>query len=78
MSSPGGDPERDGQLEKRYKGLTMPLSADAMQALLDYIQHKPKDKFGSHAYQTGDEELIAREREKFRAFQEYFHVASEI
>ena len=56
----------------------MPLGAKAKQAMLDYIQNKPRDKFGSHDYETGGEELIAEEREKFRAFQTYFDVASEI
>jgi hypothetical protein len=66
------------QMEKLYKGLQIPLTAVAKQAMLDYIQEKPKEKFGKHEYETGDEELIAEEREKFRAFQTYFGVASEI
>ena len=66
------------QIEKLYNGLKMPLTPDAKQAMLDYIQRKPKDKFGSHTYETGDEELIAEERKKFRVFQEYFGVANEI
>jgi hypothetical protein len=66
------------QLEHLYAGLGMPLPAEAEQAMLDYIQNKPKNKFGSHDYQTGSERMIAEEREKFRAFQEHFDVASEI
>ncbi len=66
------------QLEKLYSALEMPLPTDARQAMIDYIENKPRNKFGSHDYEMGGEELIAEEREKFRAFQEYFGVASEI
>ena len=66
------------ELEKLYNGLEMSLPAEAKQAMLDYIRNKPKNKFGSHDYQTGSERMIAEEREKFRAFQEHFDVASEI
>ena len=68
----------DAQLENLYKGLNMPLPADAKQSMLDYIQNKPKNKFGSHDYEMGGEELIAEEREKYREFQRYFSVASEV
>jgi hypothetical protein len=70
--------DADGEFEKLYEGLGMSLPADAKQAMLDYIQNKPRDKFGGHEYETGGEELIAEEREKFRAFQAHFGVASEI
>jgi len=65
-------------MEKLYKGLEMSLPSDAKQAMLDYIQNKPRNKFGSHDYETGSAQMIAKEREKFRAFQAHFGVASEI
>jgi hypothetical protein len=66
------------QLERLYEGLEMSLPADAKRAMLDYIESKPKDKFGAHEYEMGDEHVIAEEREQFRAFQSYFGVASEV
>ena len=65
-------------LERLYKGLEMSLPADAKQAMLDYIENKPRNKFGHHDYQTGSDGMIAAEREKYRAFQAHFGVASEI
>jgi hypothetical protein len=66
------------QLERLYEGLGLPLDDGARQAMLDYIAHKPKDKFGKHEYDMGEDALIAAEREKFRYFQEYFGVRSEV
>jgi hypothetical protein len=70
------DPEV--QLEKLYRGLAMPLTTEARRPMLDYIAHKPKDKFGKHEYDVGEQALIEAEREKFRSFQEYFGVRSEL
>ncbi len=66
------------QLERLYGGLGLPLSAEARRAMLGYIGNKPRDKFGKHEYEIGGGELIAAEREKWRTFQEYFGVSSEI
>lgn len=65
-------------LEKLYGKMGFPLSSRSKQAMLDYISHKPKDKFGKHEYATGDDETIRAAREQFRSFQEYFGVKSEI
>jgi hypothetical protein len=66
------------ELNRLYDGLEMSLPAESKQAMLDYIQNKPKNKFGSHDYETGSARMIAEERAKFRAFQAHFGVASEI
>ena len=66
------------QLERLYTGLGLPLDDAARRAMLDYIAHKPKDKFGKHEYDMGEDELIAAEREKFRYFQDYFGVRNEV
>ncbi len=70
--------EPDSQLEKLYAALKMDLPGEAKQAMLDYIHNKPKNKFGHHEYDPGSPALIAEERERFRVFQEYFGVVSEI
>ena len=66
------------QLESLYAGLDIPLVPEALAAMQAYIASKPKGKFGEHEYEAGNETTVAAEREKFRRFQEYFGVASEI
>jgi len=66
------------QLEALYSGLDIPLLPESHQAMQDYLASKPKGKFGEHDYETGDENLIASERDRFRRFQEYFQVPSEL
>lgn len=70
------DPERG--LERLYAGLGLPLTDAGRRAMLGYITNKPKDKFGHHDYAVGDSDLIASERQKWRAVQEYFGVKSEL
>ncbi len=66
------------QLEELYSGLDIPLTTEAHEAMQAYFAQKPKGKFGEHDYDTGGEQIVAAEREKFRAFQDYFGVASEL
>ena len=70
--------EPEAQLTKLYAGLSMTLTADAKQSMLAYMQAKPQGKFGKHDYDAGEPSLIAEEREKYRAFQTYFGVVSEL
>lgn len=66
------------QLEALYRGLDIPLTPEAHRCMQDYLASKPKGKFGEHDYDTGGEALIAEERARFRHFQDYFGVESEI
>jgi len=66
------------QLEQLYSGLDIPLIPEALAAMQAYIAQKPKGKFGEHDYDAGGEAIIADERSRFRRFQEYFGVASEL
>jgi len=68
----------DAALEKLYGELGLPLPAASKQAMLDYVENKPKDKFGKHEYELGDAETIAAARAAFRPFQSYFGVESEV
>ena len=68
----------DSELEDLYGKLGLPLPASSKRSMLDYIETKPKDKFGTHDYTMADEQTIAAAREAFRPFQEYFGVASEV
>lgn len=65
------------ELQKMYKGLEISLSRKSEEHMLQYIESKPKGKFGEHEYDTGEPSAIAGEREKFRRFQEYFSVQDE-
>ena len=66
------------QLEQLYSGLDIPLSPEALAAMQADHAQKPKGKFGEHDYDAGGEAIIADERSRFRRFQEYFGVASEL
>jgi len=70
------DPE--AELARLYAGLDLPLRPEAVRAMKAYIASKPKDKFGEHHYETGSEDIVAAEREKFRRFQAYFELPDEV
>lgn len=70
------NPERG--LETLYAGLGLPLPETSKRAMLGYLAAKPKDKFGHHQYETGGDALIASERAKWQAIQDWFGVASEL
>jgi hypothetical protein len=65
-------------LENLYRGLDIDLTPEALAAMQGYIARKPKGKFGEHDYDLGGESTRSEEREKFRKFQEYFGVESEV
>ena len=66
------------ELERLYAALKIPLGPDSISAMKTYIVKTPKGEKGEHDYDTGREAVVAAEREKFRKFQEYFGVKSEI
>lgn len=70
------DPERG--LEKLYAELGLPLGESSRRAMLDYLGNKPKGKFGHHDYEVGSSDLVASERAKWRAIQDWFGVQSEL
>ncbi len=65
-------------LETLYRGLDIALTPEALAAMQGYIASKPKGKFGEHDYDLGAETTRAEERDKFRKFQKYFGVESEV
>jgi hypothetical protein len=66
------------QLGRMYRDLRLELTPEGLAAMQAYIARKPKGKFGEHDYLTGQEARIAAERAKFRHFQDYFGIRSEI
>ena len=61
-----------------YAGIDIELTDEALRSMQAYLASKPKGKFGEHDYDLGGESIVAGEREKFRKFQDYFGVASEV
>jgi hypothetical protein len=57
--------------------LGLPFSDDSAAAIRRYLDAKPKGKHGKFDYERADAEQIAAERERFRAYQEYFGVPDE-
>lgn len=64
-------------IEGIYHHFGLPLTAEARQRMEDYLAHKPKGKFGEHAYHI-DPDRAARERPLFRRYQERYDVPSEV
>lgn len=62
-------------IENIYTHFGLRLSTTAREAMVQYLAHKPKGKFGSHRYtQTGR----ARERPLFRDYQQRYGVPDEM
>lgn len=61
-------------LEKLYARIGFPFTDQARSAVADYLAHKPKGKFGAHAYQVDQQD---RTRQLFHRYQSYFDVPSE-
>jgi hypothetical protein len=60
-----------------YRHFGMQLGDTARQRMLDYLQHKPKGKFGQHSYSV-DSETAKRERPLFADYQTRYGVPDEI
>jgi hypothetical protein len=63
-------------IENIYDHFAMVLPVLGRQKMLEYLDGKPKGKFGSHQYQVDD--ARAKERQLFRRYQEYYDVPNEI
>ena len=59
-----------------YKHFAMPLSATAKDKMLNYLDGKPKGKFGKHAYNIDDSKRA--ERQFFKRYQQRYSVPNEI
>jgi hypothetical protein len=59
-----------------YAHFKMTLSTQAKTRMQDYLQGKPKDKFGQHTYEVA--ESRTRDRSLFRRYQERYNVPDEL
>ena len=63
-------------IEAIYAHFGMPLEAAARTAMLDYLQQKPRGKFGVHRYQV--DERRTTERRLFERYQSTYNVPDEV
>ena len=72
-----GDPF--GTIAGVYRHFELELTPAARARMEAYLAHKPKGKFGRHAYSFADLELdLASERARFARYQERYAVKSEV
>jgi hypothetical protein len=64
-------------LRSVYRQVGLTLSADVEARMRQYVQDKPKGKFGRHQYGLGESEEVRLKRDYFRRYQQYFGVPDE-
>ena len=65
-------------VHKIYEKTGMEFTEAAAQRIRDYLDAKPKGKFGKHQYEMADAEETARLRQLFSRYQTYYGVPNEI
>jgi len=64
-------------IERCHADLGLPFSDASAESVRRYLAAKPKGSHGKFEYDRAQAEQIAAEREKFRAYQEFFSVPNE-
>ena len=64
-------------LNKIYSQIGISLDHGTRNAMQDYLDKKPKEKFGKHEYDVGSEAEVIEKREYFKKYQTYFGVPDE-
>lgn len=64
-------------LAKVYARIGLDFSDQARAKMQAYLDAKPKAKFGKHKYSIGEAEEIAKKREYFKRYQDYYGVPVE-
>ncbi len=59
-----------------YNHFWLKLSDETKAKMLNYLKHKPKDKFGKHAYEVSESK--AKERHFFKRYQAHYNVPNEV
>jgi hypothetical protein len=57
--------------------LLIPFGEDAADRVRKYLGSKPQGKHGKYTYDSAQAAEVAAERERFRAYQDYFKVPNE-
>tara|TARA_R110002049_G_scaffold308150_1_gene511113 strand:+ start:8825 stop:10090 length:1266 start_codon:yes stop_codon:yes gene_type:complete len=61
-----------------YQDLSLTLTAEALDAMLKYLDDRPQTKYGKYKYKSIDGAALQVERKLFKHYQDYFGVESEI
>jgi len=65
-------------IEQAYRDLGLPIIEEAFALMADYLASKPQGGHGKHDYQRAADSVIADERRRYKRYQEYFNVPSEV
>ena len=65
-----------GCIQGIYDHFGLNLSDETKAAMLDYLAHKPKGKFGKHLYTVTESKL--KERDHFRRYQQAYNIPDEV
>lgn len=64
-------------IEKIYNAFDLTFDEESAKRITDYLEFKPKHKYGVHRYQAMSAQRIAENRPYFRRYQERYGVANE-
>ena len=70
--------ETVARIEQAYRDLGLPVTAEAFALMAAYLASKPQGSHGRHDYQRAADSVIADERRRYKRYQEYFNVPSEV
>ena len=64
--------------EKIYQQFGIPMTSEGRNAMQRYMQARPREARPSHQYDTGSPDQVAKERQLFKRYSEYFGVPDEV
>lgn len=65
-------------VRKIYRDLSLELTDDIENKMLQFLEAKPKGKFGEHVYHQTPADVVEKERRVYSRYQQYFDVRNEI
>lgn len=65
-------------VKKIYQDFDLELTPAVEAAMRDFLNEKPKGKFGEHIYSKTPADVVTEERAVYQRYQDYFNVANEI
>ena len=66
-----------GTLETMYRHFGIPLSDQGRRGMVQYLKDNPRDARPPHQFSIGSDEAVARARQAFKRYQDYFNVPLE-
>ncbi|GAB3377822.1 sulfotransferase [Spongiibacter taiwanensis] len=65
-------------VDKIYDYFDLPMSGEERGVIAKYLADNPRENRPPHKFDMGSDEQIARERELFKRYQDYFHIPNEV